>query len=55
MSKYTIEEKLKIVSPVQNGKSIHGLWCETHIKERTILEWIHKYSRNCWIRKHKNI
>ena len=35
MSKYTIEEKLKIVSLVQNGKSIHSLWCESHIKERT--------------------
>jgi transposase len=57
MSKYTIEEKLKIVSLVQNGKSIHSLWCETHIKERTILEWVRKYDLygECGLQKQPNI
>lgn len=57
MSKYTIEEKLKIVSLVQKGKSIHSLWCETHIKERTILEWVRKYDLygECGLHKQPNI
>ena len=51
------EEKLKIVSLVQNGESIHSLWCETHIKERTILEWVRKYDLygECGLHKQPNI
>lgn len=57
MSKYTFEEKLNIVSQVQDGKSIHSLWRETHIKERTILEWVRKYDLygECGLRKRPNI
>lgn len=44
MSRHTFEEKLNIVSQVKDGKSIHCIAREGHIREGMIIEWVKKYN-----------
>lgn len=44
MAKHTFEEKLDIVSQVNNGKPILRISRERHIREHMILAWVRKYN-----------
>ena len=44
MVKHTFEEKLDIVSQVNNGKPILRISRERHIREGMILAWVRKYN-----------
>lgn len=44
MAKHTFEEKLDIVSQVNNGKPILRISRERHIREGMILAWVRKYN-----------